>query len=286
MFLRYRIATLVVLSFAIAAPAFCWGDEGHRLVALIAERHMTNSQAKQALRTLLGGHSLASISTCPDQWRDSSRPDTAHWHFVNIPINEPAYVASRDCKHDDCIIPHLEDFIRQLGNKSLSPTDRLEALIFLTHFAGDLHQPLHDAVRITNGHGDAGGASVMVTVDHTQKKLHSVWDTTLIADEHRTETQYLKHLENDVLGTKPPSSFVTGTITDWANHSHDLARDHAYALPADLVLTTAYITSNEAVVDEQLLAAGLRLASILDNALKDPGNVQGAVMRACTLTTP
>jgi len=56
-----------------------------------------------------------------------------------------------------------------------APELALEALKFLIHFVGDMHQPLHLCGR------DRGGNSDKVTFDGRVTNLHAVWDKNLIA---------------------------------------------------------------------------------------------------------
>jgi len=50
-----------------------------------------------------------------------------------------------------------------------------EAVKFLIHFVGDMHQPLHLTGR------DRGGNSISVLFDRRHTNLHSVWDTYLLS---------------------------------------------------------------------------------------------------------
>ena len=82
------LTTLVVIQFA--APAWAWGRVGHRVIARLAERHLTD-QAKAEIRALLEpGESLADCSTWADEHR-RELPHTAPWHYVDVPLDEPRY---------------------------------------------------------------------------------------------------------------------------------------------------------------------------------------------------
>ena len=108
------------------------------------------------------------------------RPETAPWHYVNIPIHpapdEPSdYDATRDCPNDACVVAKIEQFERVLADRQVSQRQRLEALKYLVHFVGDVHQPLH-----TSNDHDRGGNEVPVTFMGRQTNLHAVWDTGII----------------------------------------------------------------------------------------------------------
>jgi S1/P1 Nuclease len=125
--------------------AFAWGQEGHSIVAEIAQRRLS-PQAAAMVSTLLGpGVSLGSIASWADDVRDS-RPKTYNWHFVSIPIIRATYDPTVDCKPDpdkgDCVVAEV-DRARKDMNCATDPVARAEALKFLVHFVGDLHQPFH-----------------------------------------------------------------------------------------------------------------------------------------------
>jgi hypothetical protein len=109
------------------------------------------------------GQTLVSVSAWADTVRKTPMPETYNWHFVDIPVDAdpPKYVAARDCKPaagGDCIVAALEREVAVLKDPHAAPRTRAEALKFLTHLVGDLHQPLHCAER----DGDAGGNGVPV----------------------------------------------------------------------------------------------------------------------------
>jgi hypothetical protein len=61
-----------------------------------------------------------------------------------------------------------------------------QALRFVIHFVGDIHQPLHCATRVSHAHpeGDRGGNLFMVAVSDENgsshpAKLHGYWDGEL-----------------------------------------------------------------------------------------------------------
>jgi hypothetical protein len=154
----------VCLSLAVPSASYAWGEKGHRIVALVADAHLT-ATARAAVATLLAidtdprVHSLDDAAVWPDLIKNA-RPDTKPWHFVDIPRAEGHYDAMRDCSgetHDDCIITRIEQFGTILKTATAAPAARLEALTFLAHFLGDLHQPLHCA-----DDNDRGGNDVEV----------------------------------------------------------------------------------------------------------------------------
>src|SRR5947207_2280907 len=168
----------ICLISSLSAPSLAWGTKGHRIVAIIATEYLSN-KARQEIVKLLGSESLASIANDADQIRNS-HPETAPWHFVDIENNFTNYDPVRDCAettdnettHGDCIIEAIRHFKTVLGDPSESREKRARALIFLVHFIGDLHQPLHCA----DNH-DQGGNEVKVLNFGKRTNLHSIWDS-------------------------------------------------------------------------------------------------------------
>jgi hypothetical protein len=136
---------------ALVGQALAWGQEGHSIVAEIAQQRLTPPAARM-VGTLLKGRSLASIASWADDERET-HPATEGWHFVDIPLDVETYDRTRDCKPDalkgDCIVVELDRLTTSLR---CSIGDALiEALKFAVHFVGDIHQPLHTVAEKTGG---------------------------------------------------------------------------------------------------------------------------------------
>jgi S1/P1 Nuclease len=158
------------------APARChaWGDTAHRIIARIAFQRLTPEARARALE-LLAGEDFVSASTYADAIR-VARPDSAGWHFVDIPAGAPTYVAQRDCVGGDCLVAATERFERVLGGQTVEKgVTRAEALKFLIHLVGDLSQPFH-----CYDNDDKGANLVRVMVKGRQTSLHAAWDTYLL----------------------------------------------------------------------------------------------------------
>jgi hypothetical protein len=269
-----KIITIVLLASFISTQLSAWGPKGHAIVADIAASRLTPI-AKQKLQSLLGPDSLASIAS----WADSVRKEhdeSYDWHFVDIPKDAPGFSDERDCfrpqdKHKDaltdhhnCVVDRIEIFQKILGDEKASRADRLEALKWLVHFVGDLHQPLHaiDEAR--------GGNDIKLAVFGSPKcgdydcNLHWAWDTLLLEHTGYSEEEYVGRL-NTLIAQKHLENQAGGTPVDWANESHLQARQIMEAKPA--AVDDAYYQANIELVNQKLALAGLRLATLLNNTL-------------------
>jgi len=253
----YAIALAVAL--APLDARLLWYDLGHRIVARIAEQRLT-PQTKAAVRDILGGQSLADASVWADNIRQY-RHDADALHFVNIPLSATAYDSARDCPHRGCIIAAITSDTQVLANPAASPIDRAEALRFLIHFVGDLHQPLHVA-----DNGDRGGNRRTVYLQGDSMNLHKVWDGELLKPFGVSESSYLDQLRRE-MDTLDLDAMARGTVVDWAMEGHRIAIEHAYRLPPDGRLGDAYVKANRPFVDHALIAAGVRLARLLNQSL-------------------
>ena len=110
-FLAFALATFLVPN------AFAFGEEGHSIVAEIAQRRLSPQAAAEVAHLLGPGRSLASVSSWADDVREE-RPETYRWHFVNIPLAADEYAPRRECTADprrgDCIIAELQRLTGEL----------------------------------------------------------------------------------------------------------------------------------------------------------------------------
>jgi hypothetical protein len=258
-------ATLIVILFVLSPlqQAAAWGVSGHSIIAEIAQRRLA-PRVQDKIHDLLGGEiSLASIAS----WADSIvllRPDTVGWHFVNIPFEANGYDPSRDCQDSkgSCVINAITKFQAILVDRSAPKPMRAEALMFLVHFVGDVHQPLHCINR-----DDAGGSQLAVTFFDKPMSLHAVWDFGIIEKHTFDWGDYVRQIEHGWLPGKDITALQRGKPADWAWEAHTAAIDVAYVLPEDFKLGDAYYQRALPVVDQQLALAGLRLARVLNEAL-------------------
>jgi hypothetical protein len=137
-------------------PAFGWGGEGHSLIARIAWVQLTPAVQARVSGILGPNVTIQSIASWADNVRNQRR-ETGPWHYIDIPIDKPHLDMARDCPKGDCVIAKIEDFQKVLKDPAAAPAQRREALLFLVHFVGDMHQPLH-----CSDNNDQGGNKVLV----------------------------------------------------------------------------------------------------------------------------
>jgi hypothetical protein len=265
-----RLLTAALFFLLFPPHALAWGYTGHRVIAEIAEQFLEPQTVRQ-VRDLLAIENvttLADVSTWADQIR-VQRPETAPWHYVNIPVHpapaEPSsYVATRDCPNDACVVAKIEQFERVLADRQASERERLEALKYLVHFIGDMHQPLH-----ASNNNDRGGNDVTVTFMGRQTNLHAVWDSGIVEPAVKgDERGYAMQLTRNITQAEL-SQWSQGNPVSWANEAHDVATSSVYGeLQHAGALPDSYEAQALPIVNEQLERAGVRLAKVLNDCLR------------------
>lgn len=104
------LATVAALALS-STECLAWGRDGHQVIANLAQSRLSPA-AKKGVAALLHGATLASVSTEADNIRNS-HPETARWHYVNIPLTATAYDPARDCApspQGDCILAAVDRF--------------------------------------------------------------------------------------------------------------------------------------------------------------------------------
>lgn len=261
---RSRPVALVPLLLAavlllLAGPVGAWGPQGHRLVAALAWAGLT-PQVRAEILVLLAGEpdpTLPGIANWADQLR-AEDPDlgkrSASWHYVNIAEEDCHYDAARDCPGGNCVVGAIDRQLTILADHGQPLAVRRQALKFVVHFVGDVHQPLHAGF----GH-DKGGNTVQVHLDGDGSNLHRLWDSGLLNTADRDDADYLQHLQ-------PPASGLDGAPADWAEASCRIAVQSGL-YPARAKIDDAYVQRWRPIAEAQLRRGGARLAAVLNGAL-------------------
>lgn len=242
-----------------SAHANAWGSTGHRVIGTVAQKHLTPKTAQQ-VKAILGGMSLAFVSTYADEIRSDDRYDhLAPWHYVNMNQNIRYSEADKNPKGD--IVTAIQTCIETLKNPESSYEDKAFYLKLLVHFIGDIHQPLH-----TGRKEDRGGNSIDLFWFGKRTNLHRLWDTDLIEHYNMSFSELAAHLPKLSLAQK--ATVMNTSLFDWLEHSQDLANVIYNTTPKGARLGYVYHYQNFETVRKQLLDAGLRLAATL-NAIFD-----------------
>jgi hypothetical protein len=256
-----RIAVALVTLLAFVPVALAWGPRGHRIVAQLAEAQLTPQAraATQKLLALRGAHHLDEIANWADDLRDTDPAlfrRTKRLHFVNFHSRDCLYDPPRDCRNGECAVAAIEKYSTILANRRNPAAERAEALAFVVHFVGDIHQPLHADYR-----HDAGGNDYQVRWRGHGSNLHRVWDSLMLDSAHLTVHQWTDRLE----AQRAPIA-TGGTPAQWAEESCRIDRDDG-VYPASRRIDAAYVDRELPVAEQRLRQAGARLAALLNRDL-------------------
>lgn len=280
-----------VLMLALSGVVFpgrvwAWGEEGHRIVARIAEAHLSG-KARDGIRDLIGNASISDfrIALWADEIKRSAfykrrYPNNQMWHYIDLDVTTSPGALDLDqaCRNGDCVLTKLPHFIDVLRDAKAHAEDRQQALRFVVHLVGDAHQPLHCAER----NKDRGGNLVRVKLPFDEgghapvTNLHSVWDTDLVREAMGglSWSDFADRLDAQI-SREQRKAWANGDLKTWVLDANKLARDKAYAdVPLNgaqavpVPLTQEYLNANAEVVREQLQRAGVRLAKILNDAFE------------------
>lgn len=252
---------LILTALLCPALALAWGPHGHRIVGQIAQAKLDPAARAQVAALLAGERdpTLAGVSNWADtlRWRDPELfQRSKRWHFINFHDADCSYVPARDC-----IVAATEEQLRILGNTRLPREQRAQALKFVVHFIGDIHQPLHAGNR-----DDHGGNDYQIRYDGRGTNLHKVWDGLVLgraAFDPAADAQRLA--ETPV----PAANLRTDRRAPerWARESC-LAIDANAIYPPSHRIDRAYLDAHRPLAEQRLLLAGARLAAELDAVLR------------------
>jgi hypothetical protein len=288
-----RSLLLVLLLWVGAGqPASAWSQLGHALVGDLAELGLTEA-AREQVRELLAGEddpTLGGIASWADglRYSDPARfSATSSWHYVNARGGGCAFDLARDCAGGKCIVAALLEQERLLADRAQAPGVRRDALKFLVHLVGDLHQPLHAGSRTDSG-GNRFQVSLRTDIAperHARSSyrdgvmgtnLHAVWDHYVLAAANLDRQQYFERLKSR-MRERPPHANRATAMT-WARESCALVNSQRL-YPDTHTMDHGYLDAKRRFAEGRVVTAAARLAAVLNAALAAPA-AQGSRSRS------
>jgi hypothetical protein len=259
----------------------------------VAAAHLT-AAARIRIARILGvsdspqavADALAAISTWADETK--AQTNTGEWHYIDLTLQDHKSDIPERCEHDNCAPVRIHLFAAQLsstvGDRRYS---ELDALRYLVHFVGDIHQPLH-----TISDADLGGNCERLNppVD-TSQNLHALWDGAIVNEISLDDKALASDLDHEIHGFSGfhRRRISRGNEDDWVWESHEVAKRVIYErlhIPTEPIefprackdapraitaftpqIDRDYIENMKPVVRIQLAKAGLRLARLLNESL-------------------
>ncbi|KAJ1436204.1 S1/P1 nuclease [Sesbania bispinosa] len=277
----FRIQLVAIVSLILVFPnTQGWGEDGHAIVCRIAQSRLSNTAA-EAVKKLLPEYAANDLgSVC--SWADHVKfylPWSSALHYADTPDSLCTFQYDRDCKDQNgekgrCVVGAINNYTNQLLDYGKDTQYNLtQALLFLSHFMGDVHQPLH--VGFTS---DKGGNLINVHWYKRKQNLHHVWDDNIIetAEErfydsniddftNAIQENITKTWSDQVKGWETCNSNETTCPDIYASEGIKAACQWAYkGVTEGLVLEDDYFLSRLPIVNLRLAQGGVRLAATLD----------------------
>lgn len=257
-----------ILSFTFVAFALVlvsWGKTGHRTIGKIAGNHLT-PKAQAAVKDLLGNESLADVSSWADEVRgqDAYRK-TGSWHFLNLPLglNYAAFQKSVQGMTDENVYSALMQAENTLKDVKATKESKQEALKFVVHFVGDLHQPMH----ISRAE-DKGGNTIQLNYEEKGTNLHSLWDTKML--EHQGLNYEQLAAQYDHVPAKQIKQWQNDPLIKWVWESYEISSKLYAEVDAmsSRKIDDAYYQKHLPEIEVRIQQAGIRLAGVLNEIYK------------------
>lgn len=297
--IRLLLPLLLLMPLLMPAPALAWGSYAHRLTASIAFAELSPA-ARTRIRALLRAAPALNTPTCAlasiedaSVWPDCVRglPDgrfaySAAWHYQNISVCGDFDINAK-CPNGNCVTAQIPRQQAILADRSRPAAERLQALAFLVHFVGDLHQPLHMGDKADLGGNQVRAAYGVKAPD--RMNLHRIWDGEM-AERALTEPPATAPARITPAQRRDWSAGPTdteGKVAIWAQEAWAISRSIAYpalrdypdtcpipadARPRDLhgTVTAAYIAAATPPLRVSVAKAGVRIALLVEAALARP----------------
>jgi hypothetical protein len=294
---RRIVCVLAAATLIVATPrdALAWSRDGHRIVCRIAWRLLEAPHRAEINRLTNAyrdpdGKAIASFwDACSyaDDVRGRARGGSGWrrfavfetWHYANVP-RTTTRLSTPPCQ-EACVITAVQvhtDSLRHAPQGS-----RTEALFLLSHWIGDLHQPLHLSFADDRGGNDVrpieGGY-------YSAPNMHALWDSEIL--RKLLGNARWEDFADSLADSSSPaqrSRWIEGGAADWAQESYDIVTSPSAqycdweviggaptcnARPGRRVLNESYQREFKDVVAQRLQLAGVRLAQLLRTHLALP----------------
>lgn len=306
---------LLLMTFIIftlnSVPSWALGKLGHQLVCQLSYDLLSTTEQQQ-LDDLLAkipkqhqqsinkynrndvNEKISFAKSC--LWADAIKRDDSFssfkkWHYINV-SRKSLEIQDNNCQKN-CITYAIKHHKNQLSADN-SQINRVMALMFLGHWLGDIHQPLH--VSFASDWG--GNKNKVIPAVGECENLHWYWDECLLYpltkigtktsskdelnkakfDYDKFKTELYKSLSQQ-LTNAPIKQWQQSTVRDWANESLQLVREHSFNYcqldgnhcisteDKKITLSKDYHQQYQEVLQQRILQAAVRLSHVLSTTL-------------------
>jgi len=261
-----KIIAPSLVALVLSAAFLSWGVTGHRTIGKIAAGHLS-PQAKAAVHELIGDTTLAEVSAWADEVRGQpAYRNTAPWHYINLPLglNFADFEAKVRGMTQDNVYSALQQQERILGSTASTRTQKAEALKFIVHFVGDLHQPMH-----VSREEDKGGNTIQLNYDGNGTNLHALWDSKLIDHQGLTYEQMAEKYDHAT--PAQIRQWQSDPLIQWIWESYQASSKLYEEVDAlkSRAIDDSYYQAHIAIVQDRIEKAGVRLAGVLNSIFQN-----------------
>jgi hypothetical protein len=276
-----HLASLAVSLVFIGSTSsvWAWGDLGHRIICQIAFQELNERARNEVIRLILLDATFDSF-TDACTWPDHPRK-RAEEHFINVAPSVQTITAAQCPGVPKCLFTAIpaDLTVLQISNDDAA---KLASLKYLSHWVGDIHQPLHVSFA-----DDRGGNSIRASA--CAPSLHAIWDTCIIERTLGTDPQTIARDLLDRLQDGDRAAWVAVPIAGWANESFQVTRrksvqycvrvgtkcfyqqgNETFSEGEDekvVIVNAAYLELHVPFVRDRLKRAGIRLGHLLNTTL-------------------
>lgn len=162
-------------------------------------------------------HDISFSDACswPDAIKSQGDKQFNHWHFINVSRQQTS-INAKNCS-DGCVQSAIH-FHANLFIERQTKIAQTKAMLFLSHWIADIHQPLHVSYQ-----SDLGGNKIAI-VNATKgcQNLHRIWDSCLL--KKQDHKQNLAHLQAVKFIFSDTDILSPENVTIWANESLNITR--------------------------------------------------------------
>lgn len=254
------------------------------IVAEIALRQLSPSAKIEAMRLVsLGADEKNNTFVTASCWADDTKnASSGPWHYINWHFRDDLTIPATKPEGEN-IISAILRFERVLQNRSDSDQERAQALRYLLHFVGDIHQPMHNVARDSDAFpaGDRGGNDFSIGdcgLRPRPKNLHFLWDMAcgmfpqrfprpLDSIDANTLSKLAENIEKQYPKEKLDKRIEITEPERWSQEGLALARRYAYALQPGDTPSPEYLETGRKWSGYMMALAGYRLGAQLNRLL-------------------
>jgi len=289
--LKIKMLLVLICLSLYSNNTFALSKLGHQLVCELSYQHLSAnkrgaidkllSEMPQSAKNAINQYNYLSKDSAMTfanacTWADAIKKDDTFdhykpWHYINL-SRETKTVTINACPNNclpQAIISHKNEL-----QKSKNLWQKTQALMFLGHWLGDIHQPLHVSFA-----DDLGGNKTKVNSnDGKCTNLHWLWDSCLLSRQNLTNEQWLITLEKLWTDTSSNENVSDDIIWQWANESFEIVlrsdflycqqnQNECIAYDGVLDLPSDYQKKFSPILQGRIVSAAKRLTQLLELSL-------------------